>query len=75
MKIPYIKHNFSIYLRAYHVVTCTKRRKPELEGIALDLFKHAVEKYPITIHIGEIMPDHIHMLIKHLLPSPLLIAS
>ena len=64
MKIPYIKHNHSICLLAYHFVTVTKRRKPELEGIELDLFKLAVEKYPITIHVGEIMPDHIYLLIQ-----------
>lgn len=64
MKIPYIKHNHSICLLAYHFVTVTKRKKPELEGIDLKLFKQAVEKYPITIHVGEIMPDHIHMLVQ-----------
>ncbi|SMC55477.1 IS200/IS605 family transposase [Sporomusa malonica] len=64
MKMPYIYHNHSVCLLAYHFVTCTKKRKPELEGISLDLFKQAVSKYPLTIHVGEVMPDHIHLLIQ-----------
>ncbi|KYZ77179.1 hypothetical protein AXX12_03335 [Anaerosporomusa subterranea] len=64
MKIPYIKHNHSICLLVYHFVTVTKRRKPEFEGIDLKLFKAAIANYPITIHVGEIMPDHIHLLIQ-----------
>jgi putative transposase len=30
----------------------------------MDLFKQAIEKYPLQIHEGEVMPDHIHLLIQ-----------
>ena len=59
LKLKYHHHNHSVCLLAYHFVTCTKKRKPELEGISLDLFKQALKKYLIEIHVGEIMLDHI----------------
>lgn len=64
LTLKYHHHNHSVCLLAYHFVTCTKRRRPELEGIDVDLLKQAVKKYPIEIHVGECMPDHIHLLIQ-----------
>ncbi len=64
LKLKYITHNHSACLLAYHFVTTTKKRRPELEGISLDLFRMALKKYPVTIHVGEVMADHIHLLVQ-----------
>lgn len=64
LKLKYITHNHSACLLAYHFVTTTKMRRPELEGITLDLFRLALKKHAVTIHVGEIMPDHCHLLVQ-----------
>jgi putative transposase len=64
MKIKPIHHNHSVCLLAYHFVTCPKRRKNDLQGITVDLFAEAISKHPLTIHVGEVMPDHIHLMIQ-----------
>jgi len=64
LKLKYITHNHSVCLLAYHFVTTTKKRRNKLDDVTLDLFRLALKKYPITIHIGEIMPDHIYPLIQ-----------
>ena len=64
LKLKYITHNHSACLLAYHFVRTTKKRRPELEGITLDLFRLALKKHAIIIHVGEVMVDHCHLLVQ-----------
>jgi putative transposase len=65
VKINPIHHNHSVCLLTYHFVTSPKMRHSELtDDITVDLFKQAIAKYPLQIHVGEIMPDHIHLMIQ-----------
>lgn len=65
MDIKPVHHNHSVCLLVYHFVTCPKRRKNELtEAVSVNLFEEAISKYPITIHAGEVMPDHVHFMVQ-----------
>ncbi|MDR1701850.1 MAG: IS200/IS605 family transposase [Sporomusaceae bacterium] len=66
MNIIPIRHSHSVCKLIYHfVVVCTRRRKELTEVVTIDLFKKAIEKYPITILEGEIGErDHVHLLIQ-----------
>ena len=30
----------------------------------MKLFEEAIKQYPLTIHTGEVMPDHVHFMIQ-----------
>jgi REP element-mobilizing transposase RayT len=66
LKIKLIRHNHSVCQLAYHFVVVCKRRKRELtDAINIDLFRKAIEKYPIIILEGEIGErNHVHLLIQ-----------
>ena len=66
MKLVPIRHNHSVCLICFHVVFCTKYRKPELtEAITISLFEQAIGKYSqLKILEGEVMPDHCHFLVQ-----------
>lgn len=65
MNLKPIHHNHSVCLLAYHFVTVTKCRKHELiDPVTVDVFAESIKHYPLTIHIGEIMPDHVHFMIQ-----------
>jgi len=65
MKLYPISHNHSVCLLTYHFVTCPKQRKQVLtDAITVDVFRKAIKNHPLQIHVGEIMPDHIHLLIQ-----------
>jgi putative transposase len=66
MKIKPIQHNHSVCKLIYHfVVVCKRRRKELTEAITIDLFRKAIEKYPIKILEGEIGErNHVHLLVQ-----------
>jgi len=65
MNLKPIHHNHSVCLLAYHFVTVTKCRRQELQdNITVALFTEAIKHYPLTIHTGEIMPDHVHFMVQ-----------
>ena len=65
MNIKEIRLNHSVSLLVYHLIFVTKCRRKELQNISIDLFKRAIEKYPITILEGEIGEnDHVHLMIQ-----------
>lgn len=65
MKIKPIKHAHKVCALVYHFVTTPKRRGKVLtEEITVNLFKEAVKDFPIYILEGEVMPEHIHMMIQ-----------
>lgn len=57
-----------VYCLQYHVVWCTKYRKPVLTGAVEDDFKNILHRLAddMDIHIAamETMPDHVHLLIE-----------
>lgn len=57
-----------MYCLQYHVVWCTKYRKPVLTGsVECDLKKLLLQlagEMEISITAMEAMPDHVHMLIE-----------
>lgn len=66
MQVKPIHHNHSVCLLTYHfIVVCKKRKKELTEQVTIDLFRKAIEKYPITILEGEIgEQNHVHLLIQ-----------
>ena len=65
MDLKPIHHNHSVCLLAYHFVAVTKYRKHELtEAITVSLVEKAISNYPLTIHAGEVMPDHVHFMVQ-----------
>ena len=56
-----------VYSLQYHIVWCTKYRKPVMNGIYAQSCKEMLykiaEDYKFTIMELEVMPDHIHMLV------------
>ena len=56
-----------VYSLQYHIVWCTKYRKPILKG-GIDedvkqMLQEIAEEYHFTILAMEVMPDHIHLLL------------
>ena len=56
-----------VYSLQYHIVWCTKYRKPVLQnGLDDDIkgmLRQLAEEYSFTILAMEVMPDHIHLLL------------
>ena len=56
-----------VYSLQYHIVWCTKYRKPVLKnGLDDDIrrmLRRLAEEYSFTILAMEVMPDHIHLLL------------
>ena len=56
-----------VYSLQYHIVWCTKYRKPVLTGGLDDEIKRYLaeisKQYQFTITAMEVMPDHIHLLV------------
>ncbi len=56
-----------MYSLQYHIVWCTKYRKPVLkEGLDVrckELLQEIAEQYSFQIIAMEVMPDHIHLLV------------
>ena len=57
-----------VYNLQYHIIWCTKYRHPVLvNGIDEDckeMLKEIAEDYRFTINAIEVMPEHIHLLVK-----------
>ena len=57
-----------VYSLQYHLVWCTKYRKPVLVGNIADeigsSLQTTAEELGITIDVMEVMPDHIHILFQ-----------
>lgn len=64
----YSKNAGAVFNIKYHLVWCSKYRKPvlvnEVETRLKELFNEQAKKYEITIHALEIMPDHVHVFIE-----------
>lgn len=58
----------SVYQIGYHLVWCTKYRKPLLNGMVetdlSELFQQIAEENQFTVEELEIMPDHVHLFIS-----------
>ena len=56
-----------VYSLPYHIVWCTKYRKPVLtDGLDNEIKRYLTEiskQYQFTITAMEVMPDHIHLLV------------
>lgn len=56
-----------VYSLQYHLVWCTKYRKPILKGNIEDAFKRqlqlVMDELPGTIMEMEVVPDHVHLLV------------
>ena len=56
-----------VYSLQYHIVWCTKYRKPVLtDGLDNEIKRYLTEiskQYQFTITAMEVMPDHIHLLV------------
>lgn len=58
----------SVYQIGYHLVWCTKYRKPLLQGSVeadlKELFNQIAEENQFAIEQMEIMPDHVHLFVS-----------
>lgn len=69
-RLEEISHNHSVSKLGYHIVICSKFRKPVLDpAIEMELrqiFGQIALAYNWKIHSMEIMPDHVHLFIQTL---------
>jgi len=60
--------NTAVYNVAYHIIWCSKYRRPVLVGDVgkrlKELLEEKAKELQITIEKMEIMPDHIHLFVK-----------
>ena len=68
MEARYAKNAGAVFSLKYHIVFCPKYRKPVLiDEIAARLRVLLLEKaaeLDMTIHVLEIMPDHVHLFVE-----------
>src|SRR5215831_19255681 len=68
MAARYAKNAGAVFSLNYHIVFCPKYRKPVLiDEIAARLRVLLLEKaaeLDMTIHVLEIMPDHVHLFVE-----------
>lgn len=64
----YAKNAGAVFSLKYHIVWCSKYRKPVLAGdVEARLRELLVEKsveLEMTVHALEVMPDHVHLFIE-----------
>ena len=57
-----------VYYLKYHIVWCTKYRRPVLEGVVrdscIDLIMSAASDQGASVDAIEVMPDHVHVLVS-----------
>ena len=64
----YAKNAAAVFSLKYHVVWCSKYRRPvlvdEIEQRLLGLLAEKSNELGMTIHALEIMPDHVHLFVE-----------
>src|SRR5271157_3093648 len=64
----YAKNTGAVFSLKYHVVWCSKYRRPvlvdEIEQQLRDLLTEKSDELEMTIHALEIMPDHVHLFVE-----------
>lgn len=64
----YSKNAGSIFSLKYHLVWCPKYRRPVLvkpvDRRLIALLKQKAEELEITIHMIEVLPDHVHLFLE-----------
>lgn len=64
----YAKNAGAVFSLKYHVVWCSKYRRPmlvdEIERRLRDLIAEKCDELEMTIHALEIMPDHVHLFVE-----------
>lgn len=58
----------SVYSLKYHIVWCTKYRKPVLTDTVADDCKsfllRVADEYDFAVEVFEVMPEHVHLLVN-----------
>ncbi len=64
----YAKNAGAVFSLKYHLVWCPKYRRPVLtEAVAsrlAEIIAQVADELDATIHVHEIMPDHVHLFIE-----------
>ena len=64
----YAKNAGAVFSLKYHVVWCPKYRRPVLTNpvdVRLrELISEVAERREMTVHVLEIMPDHVHLFVE-----------
>jgi len=64
----YAKNAGAVFSLKYHLVWCPKYRRPVLtEAVAYrlaEIIAQVADELDATIHVHEIMPDHVHLFIE-----------
>jgi len=64
----YAKNAGAVFSLKYHLVWCSKYRRPVLvspvDRRLKTLLHRVAEEYEITIHTLEVMPDHVHLFLE-----------
>ena len=65
MKIEPIRQNHAVSSLIYHLVFATKYRRDVLpDTMTVEVFEKAIAKYPIKIHVSEIVYDHCYLMLQ-----------
>jgi putative transposase len=64
----YAKNAAAVVSLKFHIVWCPKYRRPVLtdsvEVRLKELLTEVADKHAITIHVMEVMPDHVHLFVE-----------
>lgn len=64
----YVKNAGAVFSLKYHLVWCPKYRRPVLTGEVAARMRELIEQVAVeleaTIHVQEIMPDHVHLFVE-----------
>jgi putative transposase len=66
----YAKNSRAVFSLKYHLVWCPKYRRPVLvkpvDSRLKVLLKQKAEEMELTLHLLEVMPDHVHAFVEGL---------
>ncbi len=64
----YAKNSGAVFSLKYHLVWCPKYRRPVLDDVVAarlsEIIRDVSEEIEATIHVHEIMPDHVHLFVE-----------